>query len=107
MYLKTDITVIIHDQRTNQQSTLGFGIKSQLANPSTLLNASKTTNFVYQIHQSNLTVADIDQINKTCSRNKIKDRISYYKIQGRHSNLQKSASRNFLNNLILVDGLLL
>ena len=43
---KTDITIVVHDQRTNKQPTLGFSIKSQLGNPSTLLNSGKTTNFI-------------------------------------------------------------
>lgn len=47
---KTDITIVVHDQRTNQQPTLGFSIKSQLGSPSTLLNAGKTTNFIYKIN---------------------------------------------------------
>ena len=46
---KKDITIVIHDQRTNQEPTLGFSIKSQLGSPSTILNASKTTNFTYRI----------------------------------------------------------
>src|SRR5699024_3729850 len=46
---KTDITIVVHDQRTNQQPTLGFSIKSQLGNPSTLLNAGKTTNFIFKM----------------------------------------------------------
>src|SRR5690606_3108570 len=33
---KTDITIVVHDQRTSQQPTLGFSIKSQLGSPSTL-----------------------------------------------------------------------
>ena len=34
---KTDITIVDHDQRTNQQTTLGFSIKSKLGSSSTLL----------------------------------------------------------------------
>ena len=30
---KTDITIVVHDQRTNQQPTLGFSIKSQVGSP--------------------------------------------------------------------------
>jgi hypothetical protein len=42
--------IVIHDQRINQTAELGFSIKSQLGGDSTLLNAGKTTNFVYQIN---------------------------------------------------------
>jgi type II restriction enzyme len=47
---KSDIRIVIHDQRINQTAELGFSIKSQLGGDSTLLNAGKTTNFVYQIN---------------------------------------------------------
>ena len=44
---KTDIRIVLHDQRTRINSELGFSIKSQLGGNSTLLNASKATNFNY------------------------------------------------------------
>ena len=73
---KTDITIIVHDQRTGLQPSLGFSIKSQLGNPSTLLNAGETTNFIYKIVGVNLSDTDISQINNISSRSKIKDRIT-------------------------------
>lgn len=42
---------------------------------STLLNAGKTTNFVYQIEKSILKDDQIQEINEVASRCKIKDRI--------------------------------
>ena len=59
---KTDIRIVVHDQRTNQQPTLGFSIKSQLGSPSTLLNAGKTTNFVYKIVGANLKGDSIENL---------------------------------------------
>ena len=47
--VKSDIRIVIHDQRTGTNPELGFSIKSQLGGASTLLNASKTTNFIYKI----------------------------------------------------------
>ncbi len=44
---KTDIRIVIHDQIINQTAELGFSIKSQLGGDATLLNAGKTTNFIY------------------------------------------------------------
>lgn len=41
---KADIHIVIHDLRTNMTPNLGFSIKSQLGNPSTLLNAGMPTN---------------------------------------------------------------
>ena len=46
---KTDIRIVIHDQRINQSAELGFSIKSQVGKEATLLNAGETTNFIYQI----------------------------------------------------------
>ena len=46
---KSDIQIVIHDQRINQTAELGFSIKSQLGGQATLLNAGKTTNFIFQI----------------------------------------------------------
>ena len=46
---KTDIHIVLHDQRTKMNNDMGFSIKSQLGGDSTLLNASGATNFVYRI----------------------------------------------------------
>jgi len=46
---KTDINIVIHDQKTGYQPNLGFSIKSQLGSASTLLNAGKTTNFIFEV----------------------------------------------------------
>ena len=73
---KTDITIIVHDQRTNQQPTLGFSIKSQLGSPSTLLNAGKTTNFIFKIANLKLSELEIEKINSIDSKSKIMDRIN-------------------------------
>ena len=103
---KTDITVIVHDQRTNQQQTLGFSIKSQLGSPSTLLNAGKTTNFIYKINFIHLTRNDIDQINSIDTRSKIMDRIAQIRNKGGTFEFVKTERQIFSNNLVLIDSLL-
>jgi type II restriction enzyme len=104
--VKTDIKIIVHDQRTNQQPTLGFSIKSQLGSPSTLLNAGKTTNFIFKIKKSKLTKLDIKRINYISSKSKIKDRI--VEIQKKRCELKfvKTERQIFSNNLVLIDSLL-
>lgn len=47
--VKSDIIIKIHDPRTGIEPTLGFSIKSELGGNSTLLNASKPTNFKFEI----------------------------------------------------------
>ncbi|CAM1360491.1 HpaII family restriction endonuclease [Tenacibaculum xiamenense] len=103
---KTDITIVVHDQRTNQQPTLGFSIKSQLGSPSTLLNAGKTTNFIYKIADLNLTKSEIEQINSITSRSKIMDRIAQIKAKGGSLEFSKTEKQIFSNNLVLIDSLL-
>ena len=101
---KTDITIVVHDQRTNQQPTLGFSIKSQLGSPSTLLNAGKTTNFIFKIEGIRFIKAEIDSINSIDSRSKIMDRINaVLQVKG-HFEFTKTSRQIFANNLILIDS---
>jgi len=103
---KTDITIVVHDQRTNQQPTLGFSIKSQLGSPSTLLNAGKTTNFIYKIVDTNLTESEIEKINSISSRSKIMDRIVQVQSKGGKFEFVRTERKIFSNNLVLIDSLL-
>ena len=103
---KTDITIIVHDQRTGLQPSLGFSIKSQLGNPSTLLNAGETTNFIYKIVAAKINQQNIIEINNISSRSKIKDRILEIKDQGGNLEFVKTQRTIFSNNLILIDSLL-
>ncbi len=103
---KTDITIVVHDQRTNQQPSLGFSIKSQLGSPSTLLNAGKTTNFIYKIVDTNLTESEIEQINSISSRSKIMDRIVQVQNKGGKFEFARTERKIFSNNLVLIDSLL-
>src|SRR5690554_203549 len=73
--VKSDIRIVIHDKRTGTNPELGFSIKSQLGGASTLLNAGKTTNFIYSINNLNLSEKQIEKINAINTRSKIKDRI--------------------------------
>lgn len=104
--VKTDITIIIHDQRTNQTPTLGFSIKSQLGSPSTLLNAGKTTNFTFRIKNLKLTSEEISAINNIKTKSKIKDRINEIHSQGGIFQFVKADKQIFANNLVLIDSLL-
>jgi hypothetical protein len=103
---KTDITIVVHDQRTGLQQSLGFSIKSQLGSPSTLLNAGETTNFIYKIVDTKINQQDIEEINNISSRSKIKDRI--VEIINRNGKFEfvKTQRSIFSNNLILIDSLL-
>lgn len=103
---KTDITIVVHDQRTGLQPSLGFSIKSQLGNPSTLLNAGETTNFIFKIIGADFNKKEIEDINKISSKSKIKDRVLEIVNKGAKFEFVKTQRTLFNNNLILIDSLL-
>lgn len=104
--VKSDIRIVIHDQRTGTTPELGFSIKSQLGSASTLLNAGKTTNFIYKIEGSNLTDNDIVEINSINTGSKIKERIEKIKEHLGDLKFTKTESLTFSNNLTLIDSAL-
>lgn len=103
---KSDIQIVIHDQRINQKAELGFSIKSQLGGQATLLNAGKTTNFIYQISDFQPTKNQIKSINEIDTKSKIKDRIENIKQLGGNINYVSLEQDVFKNNLVLIDSLL-
>lgn len=104
--VKSDIRIVIHDQRTGTTPELGFSIKSQLGGASTLLNAGKTTNFIYKIENAALGEEQIRIINEIDSRSKIKDRIKRIKEYSGDLNYIRTESSVFGNNLTLIDSAL-
>ncbi len=103
---KTDIRIVIHDQKINQNAESGFSIKSQLGGEATLLNAGKTTNFIYKLDNFNPTPAEIAEINEIETRSKIKDRISAINQKGGRLTFLTLEQTIFKNNLVLIDSLL-
>jgi hypothetical protein len=104
--VKSDIRIVIHDQRTGTTPELGFSIKSQLGEASTLLNAGKTTNFIFNIQNANLSEGQIEEINNIDSRSKIKDRIEKVKNLSGTFHFTMTESTIFGNNLTLIDSAL-
>ena len=104
--VKSDIRIVIHDQRAGTNPELGFSIKSQLGGASTLLNAGKTTNFIFKIDNLNLTQNQISEVNEIDTRSKIKDRIEKITELGGKLEFQKTESSVFGNNLVLIDSAL-
>lgn len=102
---KTDIRIILHDRRTKMNSEMGFSIKSQLGGNSTLLNASKATNFNFKIAGTTLSDAEIASINNINPRqNKVIDRVNVIKGRGGRLVFDKVDNLTFRNNLIMLDG---
>ncbi len=103
---KTDIRIVIHDARTNLQPELGFSIKSQLGGASTLLNAGRTTNFIYRVICDRMSISLIDEINEINTRSKIKDRIEALNDNNAKIQFVRTENKVFGNNLTLIDSLL-
>lgn len=102
--VKSDIRIKIHDYRTGLEPELGFSIKSQIGGASTLLNAGKTTNFIYEIKDALLSEEQIDTINGIDTKSKIKDRIDCIANLGGRLEFVGMESSVFYNNLILIDS---
>lgn len=102
---KTDIKIILHDRRTKINSEMGFSIKSQLGGNSTLLNASKATNFNFKIEGTIFSDKDITNINSLNPlRNKVIKRVDAIKKKGGILVFDKVDNPIFRNNLIMLDG---
>ncbi|MEP5613501.1 MAG: HpaII family restriction endonuclease [Cyclobacteriaceae bacterium] len=98
--LKNDITIQVSDPNTFLSPSLGFSIKSQLGQPSTLLNASGATNFTFNVKQKVLTPQEILSINSTRYFSAKLDLLAGY---GAALEFEKVDSDIFKSNLQTVD----
>ena len=99
---KSDILVEIHDVNTGFENLVGFSIKSELGSPPTLLNAGRTTNFIYKIN--GLDSSLISEINSIKTDRKIKDRMKAIADNGGQLVFQDMENHTFYNNLIMIDS---
>lgn len=104
--VKSDIHIVLHDAATGTSPVLGFSIKSQLGNASTLLNAGKTTNFIYKLEGKKLPSQLINEINLIDTRTKIKDRLVALTNFGSSLSFIRTENSIFSNNLTLIDSAL-
>lgn len=100
---KADIRIVLHDKDTFTDTEFGFSIKSYLGSSSTLLNAGKTTNFIYRISEG-FTDHEARQINGIHTRSKIKDRITALSDKGYTVNYYGMENSDFEANLIVIDS---
>lgn len=97
---KSDITLMVHDVKTGSDPTLGFSIKSQLGSPSTLLNASGATNFVYELGGHKLTESEKAEFH---GLKHFKDKFDFLDRLGTRVTFLKLDSDVFNSNLMLID----
>ena len=105
---KNDIMVKIIDADTVYSPTIGSSMKSELGSYPTLLNAGKTTNFIYRIvqNQSEL-IRETNEIYKVPGgKNHIDVRGRINKIIKENGTLEyrKMNNRVFEDNLVLIDS---
>lgn len=95
---KADIRIVIHNLHTGSKPELGYSIKSRLGEPSTLINASNATNFIYRI--SGLDKSLVDSINES---HKAADKCLLLNKCGAKMIFQNVADVRFHNNLTMLD----
>lgn len=99
---KSDIIMQIYDIHTGYSPICGFSIKSEIGNAPTLINASKATNFIYEV--KGLTEDQIKSINAIDSKTKIKDRMNRIFTEAEEVKFSKVNSQVFTRNLMLIDS---
>ena len=105
---KADIKITIHDPNANFSCLQGFSIKSKAGKPSTLLNAGKNTNFIYEISE-NCTDANMNAINGLMTQRgdiSVENRLNYLREHNLKLTYYDMAGQIFKNNLLMIDGML-
>jgi hypothetical protein len=98
----SDLELVLMDKWAGSPTPpVGFSIKSQVGSPSTLLNASGSTNFEYEI--VNKFEADLNQI-KTVANNSVQKLVKNLIAAGCDLVFSQMHSESFANKLTLLDS---
>lgn len=100
---KSDIEAIIKDRVIAQSKPVGFSIKSQVGGASTLLNASKRTNFIYKVRNFGDSIDDINAIE---SSRKLRDRLQAIAEAGGVLEFSHIESAVFTRNMRVIDSVM-
>ena len=105
---KNDIMIKITDADTVYSPTIGSLIKSELGSYSTLLNAGKTTNFIYKIVQNHSDlIREANEIYKVSggkNHTDVRGRISKIIKENGTLEYRKMNNKVFEDNLVLIDS---
>lgn len=105
---KSDITMKILDINTGYNPVVGFSIKSELGSAPTLLNAGRTTNFIYRIIHEYKNILDETNGIYVTSGNKrhtdVRGRISKIYEKGGFLLYHEMQNKIFKDNLVLIDS---
>jgi DNA (cytosine-5)-methyltransferase 1 len=100
---KSDIVLDINNNQLSKTNE-GFGIKSYLGSKPTLLNASRNTNFIFEI--LNLKSSHIDDVNSINTKTNLKDRIGKIHSLGGRFKFDRIETESMAYNLSMVDSLI-
>ena len=100
---KSDITIVVHDQMTACDQPLEFSIKSFLGSPPTLLNASHSSNLIYEISRARLGVMEMKAFND--SREQVTQKVA--SLHHGHTLKFRGCENKMLEcNLMTIDSML-
>ncbi len=100
--VKGDLEANVLDNRCNKTVNLKYNIKSNLGSKATLLNASRHTNFIYEI--KNIDDEVMNENNRITSRKKLLKRCQFLNKYGATVEFVKVESSTFDYNLKLIDS---
>jgi len=99
---KKDLDLILLDIKTESNTPeIGFSIKSQLGSPSTLINASTSTNFIYEILDKDGNVPK--KIPKLIDK-EVKDNTELLFKNNLQLSFKEIESNTFNDNLLMIDS---
>jgi hypothetical protein len=100
--VKGDLKTIVFDSIHNNNLNISYNIKSELGAKATLLNASKHTNFIYEV--TNINDLIMLQNNNINTGTNLIDKCNFLNSNGAIFNFIKIESTVFGNNLKLIDS---
>jgi type II restriction enzyme len=99
---KKDIDLVLVDLKTDAPTPeIGFSIKSQLGSPSTLINASKATNFTFEVLSHS---GEIPEKLPSLHEKNVKNNICKLLKEGYQLKFTNCDSDTFANNLLKIDS---
>jgi type II restriction enzyme len=102
---KADISMVVHDINTGITPLVSFSIKSRLGSSSTLFNASRATNFTYNV-VGELTEQEVKEFNEVEGKSKMRDKFAWLSSHNIKLEFETVDNAIFNNNLSLIDSIL-
>lgn len=98
----SDMDIVFEDRDSKLPTPrVGFSIKSQVGNASTLLNAGKGTNFEYEVE---IPEGEDSDYLKNLDQSKVRSNLSALETKGYKFKFKRILSENFQTNLELLDS---